>query len=264
MLTGVSKFLFKPLALAVIFAMLTSYLLSRTLVATMAINLLPEDPNEQGMADGWASTCERFEQGFDRFKERYRRGLDDRAQPSRAGARMHSGDDRVRRCCCCAALARISFHTSMRARFSCTCGCRPESGWKRPNGSWSIGREHRAQNRFQPTNSTDDRSYRFADLLGAAVLSDRYVLGRRTPICRFELSREASSEPEIYQQIRRAVNEQLPGVQIYSQAADITSQVLNFGLSAPIDVQFQGRDAYSSYKLAVELLPKSQSHPGRG
>ena len=49
MLKGVSKFLFKPLALAVVFAMLTSYLLSRTLVATMALNLLPEDPAEHGM-----------------------------------------------------------------------------------------------------------------------------------------------------------------------------------------------------------------------
>ena len=56
----------------------------------------------------------------------------------------------------------------------------------------------------------------------------------------------------------------MPGVQIYSQAADITSQVLNFGLSAPIDVQFQGRDAYSSYKLAVELLAQNQNYPGRG
>jgi multidrug efflux pump subunit AcrB len=54
----------------------------------------------------------------------------------------------------------------------------------------------------------------------------------------------------------------MPGVEIYSQAADITSQVLNFGLSAPIDVQFQGRDAYSSYKLAVELLPKVKTIPG--
>ena len=49
MLTGVARFLFTPLALAVVFAMLTSYLLSRTLVATMALNLLPEDPDEQGM-----------------------------------------------------------------------------------------------------------------------------------------------------------------------------------------------------------------------
>src|SRR6516165_153709 len=63
-------------------------------------------------------------------------------------------------------------------------------------------------------------------------------------------------------QIRKAVAEQLPGVGIYSQAADITSQVLNFGLSAPIDVQLQGRDAYSSYKLAVELLPKIRTIPG--
>ena len=75
MLTGVSKFLFKPLALAVVFAMLTSYLLSRTLVATMALNLLPEDPDEQGMSGRVGAWLAGFERSFDRFKERYRRGL---------------------------------------------------------------------------------------------------------------------------------------------------------------------------------------------
>ena len=75
MLKGVSKFLFTPLAMAVIFAMLTSYLPSRTLVATMAINLLPEDPNEHGIGGRVGEYLERFDQGFERFKERYKRGL---------------------------------------------------------------------------------------------------------------------------------------------------------------------------------------------
>ena len=46
LLTGVARFLFTPLALAVVFAMLTSYLLSRTLVPTMASYLLPEKHQE--------------------------------------------------------------------------------------------------------------------------------------------------------------------------------------------------------------------------
>ena len=56
LLTGVARFLFTPLALAVVFAMLTSYLLSRTLVPTMASYLLPEKHQEvhgtEPLADG--------------------------------------------------------------------------------------------------------------------------------------------------------------------------------------------------------------------
>jgi multidrug efflux pump subunit AcrB len=87
-------------------------------------------------------------------------------------------------------------------------------------------------------------------------------IGPQDADLQIELSKKHHPSLGYIEQIRRAVNEQLPGVQIYSQAADITSQVLNFGLSAPIDVQFQGRDAYSSYKLAVQLLPKIKTIPG--
>jgi multidrug efflux pump subunit AcrB len=54
----------------------------------------------------------------------------------------------------------------------------------------------------------------------------------------------------------------MPGVGIYAQAADITSQVLNFGLSAPIDVQIQGRDAAASYRIAQQLAAKIRTIPG--
>lgn len=46
------------------------------------------------------------------------------------------------------------------------------------------------------------------------------------------------------------------------QAADITSQVLNFGLSAPIDVQIQGRDAAASYRIAQQLATEMRTIPG--
>src|ERR1700730_18230797 len=67
MLRGVSKFLFTPLALAVVFAMLTSYLLSRTLVATMAINLLPEESGADTMRGAVGRWLANFEHGFERF-----------------------------------------------------------------------------------------------------------------------------------------------------------------------------------------------------
>jgi multidrug efflux pump subunit AcrB len=88
------------------------------------------------------------------------------------------------------------------------------------------------------------------------------TIGPQDADLQIELSEKHHPSLGYIKKIREAVNEQLPGVLIYSQAADITSQVLNFGLSAPIDVQFQGRDAYSSYKLAKELLPKVKTIPG--
>src|SRR6202041_1726326 len=57
-------------------------------------------------------------------------------------------------------------------------------------------------------------------------------------------------------QIRRLVHEQFPGTQVYFQAADIVSQVLNFGLSAPIDAQISGLNLQANYQIALRLQDK--------
>src|SRR6202162_6146548 len=75
LLSGVARFLFTPLALAVVFSMLTSYLLSRTLVPTMARYLLPEK-HEDHLGNGrWARVVRAFDARFEQVKERYRFGL---------------------------------------------------------------------------------------------------------------------------------------------------------------------------------------------
>ena len=81
-LTGVAKYLFVPLAEAVVFAMLASYLLSRTLVPTMARYLLLERTEEQRRENTQKSRNPfvrmqaRFEEGFERFREGYHRMLE--------------------------------------------------------------------------------------------------------------------------------------------------------------------------------------------
>src|SRR5271155_3520219 len=79
-LSGVAKFLFVPLAEAVVFAMMASYLLSRTLVPTMAKYLLRDHATETGHAAASGNplvrTQIRFEEAFERFREGYRRWLD--------------------------------------------------------------------------------------------------------------------------------------------------------------------------------------------
>src|SRR6267154_2626036 len=71
LLSGVARFLFTPLALAVVFAMLTSYLLSRTLVPTMALHLLPEMHHENHGTNLWSRVLRGFEGSFERLRQSY-------------------------------------------------------------------------------------------------------------------------------------------------------------------------------------------------
>jgi multidrug efflux pump subunit AcrB len=64
------------------------------------------------------------------------------------------------------------------------------------------------------------------------------------------------------QQIRQSVARQYPNVEVYFQAADIVSQVLSFGLSAPIDVQVSGISIDDDYRVARRLEPTLASIPG--
>ncbi len=76
LLSGVERYLFTPLALAVVFAMLTSYLLSRTLVPTMASYLLPEQHAGEFRRHRWDRFLQRFEAGFERVRGAYGASLE--------------------------------------------------------------------------------------------------------------------------------------------------------------------------------------------
>ncbi len=260
MLKGVSKFLFTPLAMAVVFAMLTSYLLSRTLVATMAINLLPEDPTQHGIGGPIGKYLERFDQSFERFKEKYKGGLST-ALHHRAlvlgcvgGVVLSSllllfvvGEDFFPY----VDAGQIKLHVRVPA------GIRLEETERLMAKVENIARSVIPPNELRVM--TDHIGL---PIYWALLFYQTDTIGPQDADLQIELSQNHQPSLGYIKKIREAVNEQMPGVEIYSQAADITSQVLNFGLSAPIDVQFQGRDAHSSYKLAQQLLPKVKTIPG--
>jgi multidrug efflux pump subunit AcrB len=260
MLKGVSKFLFTPLAMAVIFAMLTSYLLSRTLVATMAINLLPEDPKEHGIGGRVGEYLERFDQAFERFKGRYKSGL--------TTALEHRG--LVLGCIAVVILSSMLLLFAVGQDFfpyvdagQIKLHVRVPAGTRLEESERIMAK---VENIVRATIPSDELQL-MTDHIGlpvywALLFYQTDTIGPQDADLQIELSEKHHPSLGYIKKIREAVNEQMPGVLIYSQAADITSQVLNFGLSAPIDVQFQGRDAYSSYKLAVELLPKVKTIPG--
>ncbi|HTR61945.1 MAG TPA: efflux RND transporter permease subunit [Candidatus Binataceae bacterium] len=260
MLKGVSKFLFTPLALAVIYAMLTSYLLSRTLVATMAVNLLPEDPNEHGFGGKIGEYLERFDQAFERFKQKYQRGL--------TTALHHRG--LVLACVGATVLSSMLLFFAVGEDFFPYVDAGQIKLHVRVPAGIRLEETERIMARIE--NITRDvippgELHLMTDHIGlpiywALLFYQTDTIGPQDADLQIELSPKHAPSVDYIREIRRRVNKEMPGVQIYSQAADITSQVLNFGLSAPIDVQFQGTDALTSYKLANQLLPSMKLIPG--
>jgi len=260
MLRGVSKFLFIPLALAVVFAMLTSYLLSRTLVATMAINLLPEDPGEHGISGIVGAWLARFERGFERFKESYRRGL--------TSALEHRALVMI----CIAVMIGSSLILmrgvgedffpyvdagQIRLHVRVPAGIRLEQTERLLDGVERIVRE------IIPPKELDVMTDHIGlPIYWALLFYQTDSIGSQDADLQIQLKENHHPSLDYIDQIRRAVAKRLPGVTIYSQAADITSQVLDFGLSAPIDVQIQGRDPAASYKIAQQLQAEMKTIPG--
>jgi len=260
MLRGVSRFLFTPLALAVVFAMLTSYLLSRTLVATMAINLLPEDPEQHGMGGALGAWLAKFERGFDRFKESYRRGL--------TTALNHR------------ALVMLCIAVMIAASLLLTRGVgedffpyvdagqirlhvRVPPGVRLEESERLLDRVEGIVRQIIPPGELDVMTDHIGlPIYWALLFYQTDSIGPQDADLQIQLKPKHHPSLGYIAQIRKAVADQMPGVAIYSQAADITSQVLNFGLSAPIDVQIQGRDAAASYRIAQSLQAQIKTIPG--
>ncbi len=260
LLYGVARFLFTPLAFAVVYAMLTSYLLSRTLVPSMARYLLG-DTHEEGLAGGaFGRFSTAFDRKFESFRERYRDAL---------------GKFVVRRrfsLACVALLIAASaglllvvgtdfFPTvdagMMRMHVRAPTGTRIEEAERVVD---SVERAIRGIIPAQELEGISDdiglpTSYNLAfyqtDSVGP---QDADVL----------MSLKPGHRPTAYYQdrIRAMVRDRFPDIEVYFQDADIVSQVLNAGLSSAIDVQISGNDLRSDYDIASRLKKELEKTPG--
>jgi multidrug efflux pump subunit AcrB len=94
------------------------------------------------------------------------------------------------------------------------------------------------------------------------AFSDSSVIGPSDGDILISLKPERTGRTKDYEgHLRRALNQKFPDETFYFQAANITNQILNFGLPAPIDVQIVGRDA-RNYQLATELQRRIARVPG--
>ncbi|HXW82877.1 MAG TPA: efflux RND transporter permease subunit [Candidatus Binataceae bacterium] len=259
-LSGVAKFLFTPLALAVVYAMLTSYLLSRTLVPSMAIRLLAEEHSEHHANNLFGRFTRGFEEWFERLRDRYGHAL--------ATTMEHRGLVLV--CIGLIVIASVGLvdvvgedffpkvDTGMiRLHIRNPVGTRLEESSRILDG---IEREIRS---IIPQNEYE----MMTDHIGLPVywtllFYQTDSLGPQDADLQIQLTEKHRPVAGYIAQIRDAVHRDFPEVIIYPQAADIISQVLSFGLSAPIDVQVVGPDLSNDFRVAEELEEQMQTVPG--
>ena len=262
-LTGVAKFLFVPLAEAVSFAMLASYLLSRTLIPTLVMYIMR---GHEHRAEAAKSPLGRFQRGFERKFEDFRRGYESLLETTL----QHRGIFVV---CflifCVLSLGLFSFlgqdffpqvdagliRLHMRARP----GLRVEETARLADQVEGFLREQIPTGQLQTIldniglpNSGINQSYSSNGTIGT---SDAEILIALSP-------ENHQPTADLTRQLRQSLPQQFPGVEFFFQPADIVTQILNFGLPAPIDVQVVGTDMQSNYTIAQQIANRMRHVPG--
>src|SRR6266404_9390733 len=260
LLTGVARFLFTPLALSVVYAMLTSYLLSRTLVPTMASYLLPEQHQEPDPNTRIGRFLHGFEVRFERLRALYASALESfvthRAIGLTAVGLMILGTLPL-----LLVVGQDFFPTvdagMMRLHVRAPTGTRIERTEQIVQGVEQAIRKIIPASELQSISDNIgiplafDLAYYQTDSVSG---QDADVLIQLTPKHR---------PTAMYQnKIRQMLPVQFPQVTGYFQAADIVSQLLNFGLSSMIDVQVSGTNLHSDYSYAARLQNKLRRIPG--
>ena len=272
LLTGAARFLFTPLAMAVVFAMLASYFFSRTLVPTMVHYMLgPEVPiyaTEEGKHGahknlGWVWRVHfRFDAWFERMRERYRNLLEWSLHNRRLVLGLFATF--------IAASSLLVFvigqdffpnvdSGQIRLHVRCPAGTRVETT---EQIFAQIDEEIR---RILPPEEVQ----LIIDNIGLPVsginlaFSDTASISTADGDIMISLNPEKHGPTRGYMRVlRERLSEKFPQEIFFFAAANMTTQILNFGLPAPIDVQVVGRDATANYEVAERLLARMRKVSG--
>ena len=262
-LSGVAKFLFVPLAEAVSFAMLASYLLSRTLIPTLVMYIMR---GHEHRAEAPRSALAQFQRGFERKFEQFRRSYESLLETTIA----HRGLFAV---CfllfCLLSLGLFSFLGQdffpqvdaglLRLHVRGRPGLRVEETARLCDQIENSLRAEIPQGQLQTIldniglpNSGINQSYSSNGTIGS---SDAEILIALNP---------EKHEPtaDLTRHLREFLPRRFPGVEFFFQPADIVTQILNFGIPAPIDVQVVGNDQQTNYAIAQQIAGRMRHIPG--
>jgi len=266
LLTGAAKYLFTPMALAVVFAVVTSYFLSRTLVPVMARYLLRDGAHGQ---DARAAPARRsafgrvhgaFEARFERLRQAYL-GLLARTLQSRATVAVVFGIVLAGSAVAALFVGWDFFPVvdagQIRLHVNAPIGTRIEETGVIFS---KVGEE------IRKVVSQDDLDV-IIDNVGIPpstnlAYSDNITLTSADGEVLVSLKPEHRVPTATYvRKLREVLPQKFPTCSFYFQPGDMMNQILNFGLPAPIDVKIIGGD-YKNYKLAQEIEARLKRVPG--
>ncbi|HEX6565501.1 MAG TPA: efflux RND transporter permease subunit [Chthoniobacterales bacterium] len=266
-LAGTAKYLFVPLAEAVVFAMLASYLLSRTVVPTFAKFLLPPELDRHRSHEPatpktiFGRISQGFETSFSRFREGYRDLLS-----------------------ICLRHPKITV-ISVLAFAVLSLGLFPFLGEdffpSVDAGRFDMHIRMKAGTRIEETARTaDEVEHMLRQIIPASQL-DGIIDNLGIPYSGINTSYNTSGTTsaadgdvlvslkenhgptnQFIRTIRREMPQQFPDVEFWFPPADIVAQILNFGLPAPINVQVQGLNKNANFQFASHLMSQMRKVPG--
>jgi len=259
LLSGVARYLFVPLAEAVVFAMLASYLLSRTVVPTMAKYLLHEhDDAEMARKRASRNPLVRFQIGFEHGFTRFRSGY-------------------VRLLTLCVDYAGVFLIIFLMFAVGSVALLVPWLGQDFfpavDAGQFKIHVRAHTGTRIEETAALCDhidatiRAHIPASEMGAIVdnigvpysglnlsYSTSAPIGPEDADIQVQLTPKHHPTENYVEELRGALAREYPGVTFYVLPVDIVTQILNFGLSAPIDIQIVGPNLYGNRAVAERML----------
>jgi multidrug efflux pump subunit AcrB len=266
-LSGVARYLFVPLAEAVVFAMLASYLLSRTVVPTMARYLLKEhDDAETERKQSSHNPFTRFQLGFESQFEKVRIGYlrfltlcVDHAGIFLVGFALLAiasvgilvpflGQDFF------PSVDSGQFKIHVRART----GTRIEETAALCDHIDGTIREHIPTKEI--VNIVDNIGLPYSGL--NLSYSTSAPIGPADADIQVQLTADHHPTEPYVERLRSILAREYPGVTFYVLPVDIVTQILNFGLSSPIDIQIVGPNLASNRDLAERMLDEVRYVPG--
>ncbi len=264
-LDGVARFLFVPMAEAVMFAMIWSFILSRTLVPTMANYLLhahDTDAHEKPPSRNPLVRFQRgFEAGFDKFRAGYR-GLLDMALAHRgvfvAGFLAFVGASFL----LVPFLGRNFFPAVDTGQI--LMHVRTQVGTRVEESSSQFADIQKAIRRLIPPDQLDT----IVDNIGMPIsginmtYNNTGVIGAQDGDIQIKLKEDHRPTAEYVRLLREELPRAFPGTTFAFLPADIVSQILNFGAPAPIDLQIRGANLPANFAYANQLLSKIRHIPG--
>ena len=261
-LSGVARYLFVPLAEAVVFAMLASYILSRTLVPTLAMYLLKA--KQADPADS-RNPLVRFQRAFERGFERLRK-----AYHTRLTALVHRRVLFVPAflLTCVAVfllvpwLGQDFFPTSDNGQF--ILHLRAKSGTRIEETAKLCDLVEGTIRRKIPEREVDN----ILDNVGLPYSTINFMhstsglIGAGDADILVSLKEGHHPTADYVERLREALPREYPGTTFYFVPADIVTQVLNFGLPAPIDIQIEGSDIEGNREVAARMVHEIEQVPG--